>query len=299
MTAETVNFFYVDVLPLEERLDHLQKKSKESKASAKDCKVELETLQGLLDDPPKPPPLPFQLSSGEYDPPANSQKKHRLPPPPSLPYPSQIPRQQWQKAMRTFRVVYPRVYIRERPHLYAKKLGVVRRDEFVYVERETEHWVKLRDRTGWILKAQSKFGQLLLPLKQQTYENKYAAARKVKLQANGTPLPSAPFSLPQKAGGSSKVSKKLQQEESAVVLPKRIVVEKGRQLKGMPAKKRDNLGDDDKKQATLLDKYTPPPPPPRGWDVFFDALSRRNYYRRIDDNTVFWELPDGGRGAGL
>ena len=157
-------------------------------------------------------------------------------------------------------VIYPRVHIRERPHLYSKKLGVLSSGSYVFSERETDHWIKLRGRDGWILKAQSKYGQLVRPLKHQSYEDNFVAATTVRL-IGGSPAPRSEFHMPKRAGG-----RKLRDDETAGVrLPKKIIV----------------------KEAEDGDEV--PRPPPWKWEVLFDEKTRKNYYWNTESNEVTWD----------
>ena len=299
--ARKLKGFYVQCPSLSDRIAELThdaaRSSKENKEGKPDKEIakELEKLVALAKSPPKPPP-PLMQPTGTVA---------RMPPPPVDPPPTIVPFRDWEKAVRIFKVLKT-VTIRDRPHLMAEKLGLLKKDTYFHSERETDHWVKLRGRRGWVLKVQGKHGQLVMPLKQQGYEEKWASACAVDVTPDGSnPIQPSPFKMPQRSGGR----KVPLLEGSALHLPKRIVVTQGLQIKGLAAQKRSAAAEDygagggggssgggndssGSRRMGPLQRFAPPPPPPRGWDVLFDPATHRNYYRRLVDDEVRWDLPD-------
>jgi hypothetical protein len=162
------------------------------------------------------------------------------------------------------------VHVRSRPSLRSKPLGVLPKGRFVQVDRETDHWVRLRAVPplggGWVLKRQQKYGPLLAPVKQQHYEHNYVPAATVGLDRLGRVV--KPLC---RAASSNGVEAAAPLDESPFgVLVKRVVVEPLAFNKSDPA--------------------PPPPPPPKGWEVLYDRVSGKNYYASLRGHEVRWEV---------
>jgi len=161
-----------------------------------------------------------------------------------------------------------KVHVRSRPNLRSKPLGVIPKGRFVHVDRETDHWVRLRAPPpiggGWVLKSQHKYGTLLAPVKQQHYEHNYVPALTLGIDRLGRVVKSA-------KADANEAGSPVTEDSSKGGLVKRVVVE--------PFAKRG--GDD---------SDPPPPPPPKGWEILYDRVSGKKYFASMRGNHVRWEI---------
>lgn len=157
------------------------------------------------------------------------------------------------------------------------------RHQYIPIERETDHWVKIRG-GGWVLKAQQKYGQLIVPVKQQHYEKKYIAATTVLMFENGKMV--SPFLMPgQQGGGDSANDDSKENEEDGVGrIMKRIVVAPSNKKHDKIAtqvqsrnvsnfiflnkQKRQAL-----EEAKRMELASIPTPPPKGWEMLLHRPS--------------------------
>uniref|UniRef100_A0A7S2WNC8 WW domain-containing protein n=1 Tax=Rhizochromulina marina TaxID=1034831 RepID=A0A7S2WNC8_9STRA len=234
----------------QERKEHPRRTKKELAA----LRGKLEKLDEVLRAPPPPPPKLHAIKDST----ANSL--------PGEPQPSEVPEDEWNRALSTFQVIYSAVNIRERPHLRSRIIDVAKRGRILHAQTETLNWIKLVDDGGWVLKHQSKYGQLLAPTRKQRYEKNYHPV--ITLEMHGgrlrRPVFYDPFTLPDQHG--------VVPPQRNPELEHRIHVEKGK-----PKRKKGSV--------------PPPPPPPSGWEVLFDPLSGSNYYYNTQDGSVRWTKP--------
>lgn len=249
---KTLRGFFVPIPTANERIKDLTRLINET--ANEDLKLRLQqqviTLQNALDSSiQKNVSPPFALS-GE------TPEAPKPPPVSSIPVP--VPIDEWQKSGKSFRVVYDFVNVRASPTLRSDSICVLTKNTLVTAERETDHWVKLQN-GGWVLKHQKKYGALLLPVKKQHYEHKYAPAVTVFVDAQGHVVPPA---TPTTSGRIL--------PERGLNIPKRVIIEAGK-----------------------LGQVPPPPPPPRGFEVLLDRGSGLKYYATTSSQhpqKVYWTL---------
>jgi hypothetical protein len=163
--------------------------------------------------------------------------------------------------------------------------------QYIPIERETDHWVKIKG-SGWVLKAQEKYGQLIVPVKQQHYEKKYNPAATVLMFASGKM--SRPFATPSQRGGGKGEEKEEKKEEEDEVgrIVKRIVVAPPRYEPGETpqelSKKKKLVGlcagkskREEAEEAAKKELHSIPPPPPKGWELLLHKPSGKMYKEHI------------------
>ena len=165
-----------------------------------------------------------------------------------------------------------KVHVRSRPNLRSRPLGVIPKGRFVHVDRETDHWVRLRAPPpiggGWVLKSQHKYGTLLAPVKQQHYEHNYVPALTLGIDRLGRIVKTTKAD----AHNGTEAGSPAVGDSLSGGLVKRVVVE--------PFNRR---GNEDEKDP-------PPPPPPKGWEILYDRVTGKNYYASMRGNNVRWEM---------